>query len=173
MSTGTKRLAVELKNLLKREEKAIAEGLKRDFRVWLVDENIKHWRAKIMGPDDTTFANGIYLIDIKFPDKYPYSPPQMRFVTKMYHPNISSGDGGICLDILKNGKWSAALRVEKVLMSIISFLADPNPDDPLSSGAASLYRSDKAKYDKTIVEYKEKYCCKSWETNDKDESRDE
>jgi ubiquitin-conjugating enzyme E2 D/E len=162
MSTGIKRLNIEFTALMKQEEKAKNENTEQMYRVWQKENKITHWGAKIRGPKATIFENGIFILDISFPDKYPFAPPCIVFKTKTYHPNIGS-DGSVCLDILKSGKWSAALNMEKILLSLISFLADPNPNDPLNSNVASLYRTDKTAYEKTVTEYKEKYCCKSWE----------
>ncbi|XP_074365374.1 ubiquitin-conjugating enzyme E2 36-like [Apium graveolens] len=53
------------------------------------------------------------------------APPKVRFLTKIYHPNIDKL-GRICLDILKD-KWSPALQIRTVLLSIQALLSAPNP----------------------------------------------
>ncbi len=68
------------------------------------------------------------------------SPPQVRFITKIYHPNIDKL-GRICLDILKD-KWSPALQIRTVLLSIQALLSAPNPDDPLANDVAEMWKSD-------------------------------
>jgi len=111
-----------------------------------VDESdLFRWQATIIGPDATPYEGGVFCLDIQFPVDYPFSPPKVKFVTKVYHCNIS-GTGGICLDILKD-KWSPALTITKVLLSICSLLADPNPDDPLVPDIADLFRTDRVAHD--------------------------
>ena len=82
-----------------------------------------------MGPGDSPYQGGVFLLNIHFPTDYPFKPPKCTFTTRIYHPNINS-NGSICLDILK--KWmDSPLTIGKVLLSISSLLTDPNPDDPL------------------------------------------
>lgn len=94
-----------------------------------------------MGPSDSPFQSGVFFLDIKFPPDYPFKPPQVKFLTRIYHPNINN-EGGICLDILKR-QWSPALTISKVLLSICSLLTDPNPDDPLVPAIARDYKEGK------------------------------
>ncbi|GLJ44267.1 hypothetical protein SUGI_0925880 [Cryptomeria japonica] len=112
-----------------------------------VAEDMFHWQATIMGPPDSPYAGGVFLVTIHFPPDYPFKPPKVAFRTKVFHPNINS-NGSICLDILKE-QWSPALTISKVLLSICSLLTDPNPDDPLVPEIAHMYKTDRSKYETT------------------------
>ena len=109
-------------------------------------DNPEIWEATIMGPGDSPYAGGVFKLDISFPENYPFKPPKIAFKTKIFHPNINRY-GSICLDIL-NVKWSPAMSISKVLLSIVSLLTDPNPDDPLDKTIADLYLSDREEYNK-------------------------
>ncbi|KAH8385325.1 hypothetical protein KR200_010678, partial [Drosophila serrata] len=130
---------------LKRELRDFQREPVEGCTVDVVDDNMFHWRAKITGPPDTPYAGGEFHLDLHFGQNYPFSPPKIYFLTKIYHCNISS-NGYICLDILRR-EWSPALSVSKVLLSIISLLADPNPDDPLEASIATMYKRQRSQHD--------------------------
>ena len=97
----------------------------------LIGEDIFHWWATIVGPEDSPYAGGVFHLDIHFPKDYPLRPLECYFTTKIYHPNINA-NGKIGLDILRD-RWAPPLTVSKVLICICSLLTDANPDDPLVS----------------------------------------
>jgi ubiquitin-conjugating enzyme E2 D/E len=117
--------------------------------------NLFHWRGSMQGPPGTPYEGGIFALDISFPPEYPSKPPKVRFVTRIYHANVSD-DGGICLDILRD-QWSPVLSIAKVLLSISSLLTDPNPDHGLRPDAVKQLRSDRPSYDRTAKEWTAKY----------------
>ena len=93
-----------------------------------VGDDMFHWQATIMGPNDSPYKSGVIFLTIHFPTDYPFKPPKVAFTTRIYHPNINS-NGSNCLDSLRS-HWSPALTVSKALLSICSLLCDPVSDDP-------------------------------------------
>lgn len=135
MST-LQRLQYELKNAKELHEYGIV--IETD------ETNIYKWTITIQGPDDSPYQEGRFKLSVEFPSNYPFAPPSINFITKIYHCNVNNS-GGICLDILKD-QWSPALTINKVILSIISLLNDPNPDDPLIPEIAQIYLNDRAQY---------------------------
>lgn len=110
-------------------------------------DNLRHFSVTVQGPDDTPYQRGRFTMELFLPKEYPMCPPRVRFLTKIYHPNVDLL-GRICLDILKD-KWSPALQIRTVLLSIQALLSSPNPDDPLNNEAAKLWIEDEDKAIKT------------------------
>ncbi|GAA5998239.1 uncharacterized protein JCM10292_001065 [Rhodotorula paludigena] len=148
-SMSSKRIAKELADLTK-------DGLPQGCECTLVsDDNVYEWAASIDGPPDSPYSGGRFSLHITLPPDYPFRPPKVVFQTKIYHANINSS-GGICLDILKN-QWSPALSIVKVLLSVASLLADPNPHDPLVPDIAQKYLKNRKEHDKIAREWTQKY----------------
>jgi ubiquitin-conjugating enzyme E2 N len=94
-------------------------------------------------PGVSVWVSNRFGVELFLTEGYPMEPPKVRFLTKLYHPNTDKL-GRICLDILKD-KWSPALQIRTVLLSIQALLSEPNPDDPLDNQIADLWKSNKAK----------------------------
>jgi ubiquitin-conjugating enzyme (huntingtin interacting protein 2) len=90
----------------------------------------------------------MFKVEIELASQYPFVPPKMRFTTKVWHPNVSSQSGAICLDILKD-QWSPALTVKTALLSLQALLSAPEPNDPQDAQVASQYKKDYKKLKNT------------------------
>eukprot|EP01001_Neometanema_parovale_P000361 NODE_10391_length_595_cov_13.959746_g10117_i0.p1 GENE.NODE_10391_length_595_cov_13.959746_g10117_i0~~NODE_10391_length_595_cov_13.959746_g10117_i0.p1 ORF type:complete len:149 (+),score=29.80 NODE_10391_length_595_cov_13.959746_g10117_i0:71-517(+) len=103
-------------------------------------DNLRYFSVVIAGPSASPYENGVFKLELFLPEDYPMVAPKVRFLTKIYHPNIDKL-GRICLDILKD-KWSPALQVRTVLLSIQALLSAPNPDDPLANDVAEHWKQN-------------------------------
>ena len=90
------------------------------------------------------------------PDDYPFKPPKMKFDTKIWHPNISSVTGAICLDILKN-EWTPALTIRTALISLQALMCEPVPNDPQDAVVAKQYMTDINLFNQTTKHWVEEY----------------
>ncbi|KAF7491229.1 hypothetical protein SSS_02456 [Sarcoptes scabiei] len=118
------------------------------FHIKPVNDNLLNLKGYIVGPVDTPFEGGTFNVEIKIPESYPFNPPKVRFTTRIWHPNISSVTGAICLDILKD-QWAAAMTLRTVLLSIQSLLASPEPDDPQDAVVARQFKVSLESYRQT------------------------
>lgn len=104
------------------------------------EDNLRYFNVVIAGPTESCYDGGQFRLELFLPADYPMAPPKVRFLTKLFHPNVDKL-GRICLDILKD-KWSPALQIRTVLLSIQALLSAPNPDDPLDNNVADLWKSN-------------------------------
>eukprot|EP00168_Porphyra_purpurea_P017957 TRINITY_DN646_c0_g1_i12.p3 TRINITY_DN646_c0_g1~~TRINITY_DN646_c0_g1_i12.p3 ORF type:complete len:117 (-),score=18.42 TRINITY_DN646_c0_g1_i12:502-852(-) len=52
------------------------------------DDNARYFSVVILGPEDSPYAGGTFRLELFLPDDYPMAPPKVRFLTRLYHPNI-------------------------------------------------------------------------------------
>ena len=132
---ATKRLRKELQVLQKTTE--------TDDHIVLEPqkENLLLWTAWIRGPEGTPYEGGVFELDIRCGMDYPLAPPTIKFVTKIFHPNVHFRHGDICLDILKK-EWSPAWGLQAACRAVLALLSDADATSPLNCDAGNMLRDD-------------------------------
>ncbi|XP_035584225.1 ubiquitin-conjugating enzyme E2 N-like [Zalophus californianus] len=140
-NSGSDKIAGLPRRIIKETQRLLAEpvpGIKAEPD----ESNARYFHVVIAGPQDSPFEGGTFKLELFLPEEYPMAAPKVRFMTKIYHPNVDKL-GRICLDILKD-KWSPALQIRTVLLSIQALLSAPNPDDPLANDVAEQWKTNEA-----------------------------
>ncbi|KAI9336176.1 ubiquitin-conjugating enzyme e2 g2 [Obelidium mucronatum] len=153
-ATALRRLMTEYKELTVNAPEGITAGP--------IDENnFFLWEALICGPEGTVYENGIFTATLSFPNDYPLSPPQMKFTPPLFHPNIYS-DGRVCISILHapgddplgyelaSERWSPVQSVEKILLSVVSMLAEPNDESGANIEASKMWRTNREQFNAIV-----------------------
>lgn len=153
-SVASKRLFQEYRTLTNNPPDGITAGP-------ITEDDIFVWEALIQGPEGTPFEGGIFPAELKFPRDYPLAPPTMKFTCDMWHPNVYN-NGNVCISILHppgddpnhyesaSERWSPIQSVEKILISVMSMLAEPNDESPANVDAARMWRERRAEYEKIV-----------------------
>ena len=131
-----------------------------------IDETLKYWEVIIPGPLDSPYEGGKFKIGIKITDNYPDEPPECKFITKVFHPNINFKYGNICVNFLKAPKdsdpdekrtWSNKKSICEVIVGLWGLLLYPVPGDALNGNARDLYNSDTSRYNELAKCFTKKF----------------
>lgn len=151
-------------SLLLRQYRELTDPKKAipSFHIELEDDsNIFVWNIGVMVlNEDSIYHGGYFKAQMRFPDDFPFSPPQFRFTPAIYHPNVYR-DGRLCISILHQSgdpitdepdaeTWSPVQTVESVLISIVSLLEDPNISSPANVDAAVDFRKNPEQYKQRV-----------------------
>ena len=122
----------------------------------LVGDNLTNWNATIIGPGDTPFEGGKFIVNIDFSDNYPFKAPKVHFKTKIFHPNIKQDTGEICAQAIENN-WVPTLNARYVIESLVTLLKNPNADHPLEAEIAEIFNKDYKGFCSKAKEYTTNY----------------
>ena len=143
---------------IEKELKAFNEGEHDDnYTAGPIEESDMYkWSATFPGPEESPYEGGVFKLRIEFPKDYPYKPPKVEFVTKVYHPNVKRDTGYICLDLLKD-QWNPQTTLMQIFEAIRNLLTLPNVDHHVENDIAKQYTEDRDTYEKTAKEWTEQY----------------
>lgn len=148
--TAQKRLLKELQQLARDSPEGIVAGPKSEDNLFL-------WDCLVTGPPDSPYEGGVFNAMLEFPKDYPLSPPRLTFTPSILHPNIYP-NGEVCISILHSPgedpnmyelaeeRWSPVQSVEKILLSVMSMLSEPNVESGANIDACILWRDNRPEY---------------------------
>jgi ubiquitin-conjugating enzyme E2 R len=127
------------------------------------DSNLYNWRIYLEGPKDTIYEGGVFQLNMSFPRDYPMAPPELRFISDFWHPNVFP-DGKVCISILHppgedemsgerpEERWLPTQSVATIMLSVVSMLNDPNFSSPANVDASVQWRKDMTGFKRKIKE---------------------
>jgi len=150
--------------LLRRQLHELNRNPPEGVSVGLVDDdNIFQWELLIVGPPETLYEGGFFKARLDFPTDFPNMPPEMTFLTEIWHPNVYE-DGRVCISILHppgedkfnaqetaDERWRPILGIEAIIISVISMLSDPNDESPANVDAAVMWRNDRREFKRRVT----------------------
>ena len=107
----------------------------------IAGDTLTNWNVYILGPQDTPYEGGKFLVSIDFSDNYPFKAPKVQFKTRIFHPNIKQDSGEICAQAIENN-WVPTLNAKFVIESLVTLLKNPNAEHPLEADIAELMLRD-------------------------------
>ena len=108
--------------------------------------------AQLQGPPGTPYANGVWTIDLTFPENYPFKAPTVTFRTEIKHPNVKTDTGEVCPEVFFPN-WSPTMNVRLVLSNVREVLKHPVVETPLEAELAELFANDRPKFDKLVKDH--------------------
>ncbi|EDO16805.1 hypothetical protein Kpol_1056p5 [Vanderwaltozyma polyspora DSM 70294] len=152
--TAQKRLFKEYQQLIRDSPPGIVAGPANENDLFL-------WDCLIQGPPDTPYEHGVFNAQLRFPRDYPLSPPTLTFTPAILHPNIYP-NGEVCISILHSPgddpnmyelaeeRWSPVQSVEKILLSVMSMLSEPNVESGANIDACILWRDNRPEFERQV-----------------------
>lgn len=143
------RLTKELKNLINNPISGSEVILEKE-------DDIRNWIVILKGPVGTPYENGSFKLKFTFPDNYPFKPPEVKFITSIYHPNVKLDTGEICLDVFVS-TWVPTQNINEIIEKIVSILEAPSTSSPLEPAIADEYTNKYDDFVSKAKDYTKKY----------------
>ena len=136
------------------------------------ENNLFMWRVTILGPKGTPYENGLFTVNIFFPNNYPTKGAEFRFVNKIYHLNVDwrdkrddgkPGDGHICISSLN--EWASTGKVKgkkgygvkQALFDIFCLFYTQGIESPYDDNLCNLYKTDRKTFEQNARKWTQEY----------------
>ena len=124
--------------------------------IFAVPNDYKKWDVLYYGPEETPYEGGVFKIQVKFPNDYPFKPPDLKFSTPIYHINVSR-KGKVCLAEILD-EWKPQFSMKEIIGWIDMLITDPMGDQAIADEEMILeFLDDKETYEKKAAEWTQKY----------------
>ncbi|MCJ1480579.1 hypothetical protein MMC06_000734 [Schaereria dolodes] len=151
MAGSRKRIAKELSDITKSPPSGMIISL-------ISESDIHKWQILMDGPDKSPYMGGQFTLHLVLPNDYPFKPPTLTFVTKIYHPNVTNDEkGSMCLGLLRPDQWKPSSRIQDVVIFARQLLSEPMPDDAVELSIANEYKVDKKEFVKKAKQWTKMY----------------
>ncbi|XP_027294915.1 ubiquitin/ISG15-conjugating enzyme E2 L6 isoform X1 [Cricetulus griseus] len=113
--------------------------------------NVLVWRMLLL-PDQPPYHLKAFHLQIDFPRDYPLRPPTLKFITKIYHPNVRE-DGQVCLPLISIENWKPSTKTCQVLEALNMLVGRPNPEEPVRLELADLLTQNPEMFKRKAEEF--------------------
>ena len=120
------------------------------------ENDVMIWNIHIDGPEGTPFIGGRFTVNLDFTDNYPFKPPKIKFITKIYHPGVKTDTGEICTQAIEQN-WVPTLNAKFVIEAILTVLKTPNAENAQEMSIASQWQSNRQAWEATAAEWVQQY----------------
>ncbi len=93
---------------------------------------------------------------LDFSDNYPFKSPKIKFLTKIYHPNVKQDTGEICDQLIKE-QWKPAMQIRQVITTLVRLVENPDLETSIEPEIAKEMRENKKLFKTKAADYTKKY----------------
>ena len=123
------------------------------MKIEIVNENT--WYVVIKGPKKSLYEEGIFTISIFFSNEFPKRKPELRFVNKIYHPNVSPSNGHISSTFIN--EWNSNTSITEIFIGFYLFFFNQEPNSPYSGIMAREYVNNFPEFQRKAKDWIIKY----------------
>ncbi|CAF1174727.1 unnamed protein product [Adineta steineri] len=108
-------------------------------------------------PNSDIFKESAFQIEIKLTSSYPLEPPEVRFLTPIYHPNVTK-DGKFCHALLlKTSRWKPETKLVDVVRVIVDHIDNPDIDYSINPEIGREYLDNRVEFNRKALKMVEQH----------------